>query len=199
MGEKKYLVDINMSGNKIKGVATPSSGTDAANKTYVDTHSGALPSKTIIMWFGTKSGIPSGWVLCNGANGTPNLVNKMPFGIDSDASKGLGHGSNNAVTISHYHKIDHNHPLSGTSSNGAHVHSVPYRYNTVQENAKNGTPNRYLLHQAGGTSSYTAAEAGGHSHTFDVPNFTGFSDTRGSSGTDRNIPAVTNVFFIMKL
>lgn len=39
-----------------------------------------IPSGAIMMWSGAASAIPSGFVLCNGSNGTPNLVDKFIVG-----------------------------------------------------------------------------------------------------------------------
>ena len=35
---------------------------------------GSIPLGGIILWSGSPSAIPSGWSICNGANGTPNLA-----------------------------------------------------------------------------------------------------------------------------
>lgn len=48
--------------------------------------SGGLPSGVIMMWSGASSDIPSGFVLCNGNNNTPNLLDKFVVG---DAVAGL--------------------------------------------------------------------------------------------------------------
>ena len=48
--------------------------------------SGELPSGVIMMWSGASSDIPSGFVLCNGNNNTPNLLDKFVVG---DAVAGL--------------------------------------------------------------------------------------------------------------
>ena len=48
--------------------------------------SGGLPSGVIMMWSGAASAIPSGFVLCNGNNNTPNLLDKFVVG---DAVAGL--------------------------------------------------------------------------------------------------------------
>jgi len=45
------------------------------NVEYVKDYS--IPSGGIIMWAGTTLQIPSGWYLCDGNNGTPNLVNRF--------------------------------------------------------------------------------------------------------------------------
>lgn len=36
-----------------------------------------IPSGVIVMWSGSVASIPSGWFLCNGSNGTPNLRDKF--------------------------------------------------------------------------------------------------------------------------
>lgn len=40
----------------------------------------ALPSGVIILWSGSVASIPGGWVLCDGANGSPNLTSKFIVG-----------------------------------------------------------------------------------------------------------------------
>ena len=44
------------------------------------TGNGVIPVGGIIMWSGAVNQIPSGWALCNGGNGTPNLQNRFIIG-----------------------------------------------------------------------------------------------------------------------
>ena len=37
------------------------------------------------MWSGTIASIPTGWALCNGANGTPDLTDKFIVSVASSA------------------------------------------------------------------------------------------------------------------
>ena len=37
----------------------------------------SLPVGSIIMWHGSINAIPEGWVLCDGTNGTPNMMDKF--------------------------------------------------------------------------------------------------------------------------
>ena len=39
-----------------------------------------MPSRGIIMWSGTAADIPTGWALCDGTNGTPNLTDRFVLG-----------------------------------------------------------------------------------------------------------------------
>jgi microcystin-dependent protein len=63
----------------------------------------ALPSGTIIAW-GAKTAIPKGWVVCNGANETPDLVGRFPYGTANSAEIGEKVGS-----------ATHKHAITGTT------------------------------------------------------------------------------------
>lgn len=45
-----------------------------------------LPYGSIIMWWGSKTNVPSGWAICDGDNGTPNLSDKFVVGASDDVS-----------------------------------------------------------------------------------------------------------------
>ena len=44
----------------------------------------SLPIGSIIIWSGTVASIPTGWQLCNGTNGTPDLRDKFVVGVRQD-------------------------------------------------------------------------------------------------------------------
>src|SRR5262249_42825661 len=46
----------------------------------------ALPPGTILPWF--RSYVPSGWLLCDGQSGTPDLRDRFPYGTDKADSLG---------------------------------------------------------------------------------------------------------------
>lgn len=64
----------------------------------------------IMLWHGTVLNIPSGWHLCDGTVGTPDLRNKFVPGAGDEYDP----GDNDANPT-------HTHPFT---SNG-HVHSIP--------------------------------------------------------------------------
>ena len=65
----------------------------------------------IMLWYGSIASIPSGWTLCNGANGTPNLQGKFVTGAaPSVYTPGTTGGS-----------ASHNHDFTGDG----HNHSLP--------------------------------------------------------------------------
>lgn len=48
----------------------------------------ALPSGTIVLWSGDSNSIPEGWQLCDGTNGTPNLIDKFVIGASQKGTSG---------------------------------------------------------------------------------------------------------------
>ena len=54
-----------------------------------------LPKYSIIMWYGTLATIPTGWQICDGTNGTPDLRNYFVRGTpDGMAADNVSRGSN---------------------------------------------------------------------------------------------------------
>lgn len=62
-----------------------------------------VPKGTIVMWSGKISDIPYGWALCDGSNGTPNLLDKFVKSVSS-ASETPGETGGSATT-EHQHSI----------------------------------------------------------------------------------------------
>jgi hypothetical protein len=58
----------------------------------------AVPSGGIIMWSGSISSVPSGYYLCDGSNGTPNLKDSFVVGAGNTYSVGNTGGFTSSVT-----------------------------------------------------------------------------------------------------
>lgn len=54
-------------------------------RTDISPSYGLIPSGGIILWSGTIATIPTGWYLCNGSNGTPDLRNLFVVGANADS------------------------------------------------------------------------------------------------------------------
>lgn len=106
---------------------------DPASQTELDDHaatSGAHhtkyspPSGIIALWSGAITGIPSGWVLCDGLNGTPNLQDRFVVGAGATyAVDATGGASTHTLTTSEL--ASHTHGVKGstsTSSNNTPSH-----------------------------------------------------------------------------
>jgi hypothetical protein len=87
-----------------------------------------LPRGMIMMWNSTAATIPTGWQLCNGTNGTPDLRGQFIVGSTGDATGAYFTGNSGGVTgvaLSINNLPTHTHDLSSnTSLGGAHVHTA---------------------------------------------------------------------------
>jgi hypothetical protein len=63
---------------------------------------GTIPIGGIIMWSGTIANIPTGWNLCDGSSGTPDLRSKFIVGAASDAGIGVTFDANTGAVSGNY-------------------------------------------------------------------------------------------------
>ena len=85
---------------------------DGSNLTDVP----GVPVGGIIMWSGATNNIPTGWALCDGQNGTPNLQDKFIVGAGNTYAVDATGGSADATLVSHTHNLLYNHGSFGGSS-----------------------------------------------------------------------------------
>jgi len=129
----------------------------------------SIPTGVIVMWSGSVVSIPSGWALCNGANGTPNLTNRFVVAAGGHFTPG-NLGGNNITS------------LAGSNvsvANSSHSHT--YFYCTVQCGPE------CLSYNCGGTTGTTSLPTG---------TTTVFNTTTTSLST---VPLYYALAFIMKL
>jgi microcystin-dependent protein len=75
-----------------------------------------VPSGAIILWSGASNAIPSGYVLCDGNNNTPNLQDRFVVGAGNTYAVDATGGSADATLVSHTHNLLYNHGSFGGSS-----------------------------------------------------------------------------------
>lgn len=136
-----------------------------------------IPTGIISMWSGSIATIPSGWFLCDGSNGTPDLRDRFVVGAGSTYAVAATGGSANAIVVSH------THTASSSVSDPGHAHG----YN---DPVAGGGLSAYNsgFQVAGGT---TAAAGTGISVSTSI-------GTTGSSGTNANLPPYYALAYIMK-
>ena len=97
---------------------------------------GLVPKGGIIMWSG--SSIPSGWALCNGANGTPNLSGKFIVGYDpgyADYNTVRKQGGAHTINLTTHELPEHNHAITNVSNESTkHTHTPSVTVNTAPHN-----------------------------------------------------------------
>jgi hypothetical protein len=67
----------------------------------------AVPVHTIIAWFQNSGPIPDGWAICDGSNGTPNLMGRYIQG-----------GNLGEITASAFGSDTHQHSVSASGETG---------------------------------------------------------------------------------
>ena len=141
------------------------------------TVSATVPSGLIAIWSGSLGSIPSGWVLCNGQNGTPDLRNSFILGAGATYAVGSTGGSTDAIVVSHTH--------TATVTDPGHFHNQNYGGGSTSPaglTAPSGTPIATSV-------SNTASATTGISVT---------NNATGVSGTNANLPPYYALAFIMK-
>jgi hypothetical protein len=176
----------------LTGVPTAPTASAGTNTTQLATTAfvlaNAIPSGLISMWSGTIASIPSGWVLCNGSNSTPDLRNRFIIGAHSDTA-GVAYstvtgsntqtgGTKDAIVVSH------THTATSVVTDPSHTHGG--------------------ADVALGAGASIAAPGGGFTSPGALPSAsTGISvattnSTEGSSGTNANLPPYYALAYIMK-
>ena len=156
-----------------------------------------VPSGAIILWSGASNAIPSGYVLCDGQNNTPNLQDRFVVSAGSTYAVDATGGSANATLVSHSHTINnHSHSFSGSGSN-THSHGIPKGSGGSQASIANYVPSPRVESVQASFSTNSATISISVSGTTGNPSDTG-TDTQGSSGTNANLPPYYALCYIMK-
>lgn len=193
---------ISNSGNVGIGKSNPTeklevSGNIKASGRLYDATGHVMPVGAIIMWSGSTSNVPSGWVLCDGRNGTPDLRGRFIVGQSSAYRPGSTGGAERVALSSselprhtHYaYDRGHSHSINDYG----HYHQTPLMRNSSTDQHDDSLP-IYARNTSGrksGTRSYTGVSIRtGHSSI--SVNYT------GSSHSHENRPPYYAMCFIMK-
>ena len=81
---------------------------------------GGIPRGFIGMWSGQLSEIPSGWALCDGQDGRPNLLGKFIRGVPAATNPGNTGGSD-SITLSEANLPAHKHGVNAETVGHSHT------------------------------------------------------------------------------
>lgn len=141
---------------------------------------GEFPAGGIILWSGTVAAIPTGWVICDGANGTPDLTDSFVIHADDDSggTRDVGDtGGAHTTTIAEANLPAHVHTID-------HAHDLHY-----QGSAISGGGYLEIIGQASSYDSTNSATVASHS---------GNSGSIGSGTAASTIPKFYALAYIMK-
>ncbi len=155
--------------------ATTQSANDNSTKVATTAYVAAvIPSGVIVIWSGSAGAIPSGWNLCNGSNGTPDLRDRFVVGAGSTYAVGNTGGTKDAIVVSHSHSI----------SDSGHSHDVRIPSRAVGNNA---------------TALYSTSDGSTKSTVTSDSANTGISiNSTADSGTNANLPPYYALCYIQK-
>ena len=168
----------------------------------------------IIIWNGAQNAIPSGWVICDGNNNTPDLRNRFIVGAGSGGSYSPGDtGGAASVTLSvaqmpsHSHSTNsHAHSFSGNTAyfdinhthgfSGSNTHNHSFKgvggndHNDSERNAvvmRNDSNTMYTSHSGSGVQNATITISGNTGGTSANSNHRhSFSGTTGGEAPNTN-------------
>jgi len=143
----------------------------------------AIPSGGIIIWSGSTGSVPSGWLLCDGTNGTPDLRDRFIIGAGNTYAVGATGGTADAVVVSH------SHTATSAVTDPGHAHVEQYNGGTA--GAGNGISDSSVSISPTPSSVSTASATTGITVATTVA-------SAGVSGTGANIPPYYALAYIQK-
>lgn len=146
----------------------------------------AYPTGAVVWYHGDVADIPSGWNLCNGNNGTPDLQGYFMRSVPNTSTDPGTTGGTDFVTLSTSQIPSHDHTGSTASDDpGDHSHDAP----SSPLAAQSGEGGSARARGTGNTE--TSTSAGGHTHTASM-------DSVGNANSIENRPAYTELIPIQK-
>ena len=141
-----------------------------------------IPTGMISLWYGAIGSVPTGWYLCDGSNGTPDLRDKFVVGAGSTYSVAATGGSTDAIVVTHTHTAT----STSTVTDPGHTHT-PGSISTGNRNA--GTSNGGSVQDPGAIPTATTGITVATTTT---------NANAGTSGTNANLPPYYALAYIMK-
>jgi len=171
---------------------------------------GGTPTGIIAIWSGSVGTIPTGWLLCDGTNGTIDLRNKFVVGAGATYAVGDTGGAD-TVTLSVAQMPSHTHTVAGTTAaDGIHTHFVndpghSHTYTTMYfltAGAAGGGPANTAGSRTTAVATSTTASATGVSIVTGgahVHSLSGTTTSIGSGSAHENRPPYFALCYIQKI
>ena len=139
-----------------------------------------IPAGMISLWYGSIGSVPTGWYLCDGTNGTPDLRDRFIVGAGTSYAVGATGGSKDAILVSHTHTAT----STSTVTDPGHFHTIQV------SGTGSGNPSN--------TNSGASTASTGTKTTGITVATTTSNTTEGVSGTNANLPPYYALAYVMK-
>ena len=172
---------------KIATCVASGSAVTSVDQTFTSAVAGQyylVPKGGIIMWSGTLANIPTGWVLCDGSNGTPNLIAKFIRGVATNSTNPGTTGGSDTHTLTSAEMPAHNHTDSGHGHPNSKWSGAPYN--------SSGSSTQTRPHSQGAANA-TMGDIG-----VSVGTGTANIQNTGGGGAHENRPAFYEIAYIMR-
>ena len=144
-GDVRVTGELNLTGGSL---AMPSDSTFTIGGV-----SAVLPKGVIVMWSGSQASIPSGWALCNGQNGTPDLRDR--FIVGAGRAYGVGAtGGAEKVTLNVMEIPSHTHNYFGDDQLSVRANVAYYSSGYDADSEKSGNAAYFITSSTGGSQPH---------------------------------------------
>lgn len=151
-----------------------------------------IPTGMISLWYGSIGSVPSGWYLCDGTNGTPDLRDKFIVGAGSTYSVASTGGSTDAIVVTHTHTAT----STSTVTDPGHSHTLSISGGSSITGLGGSGASGWTGTNSGVTYVTTS---GTNSNTTGVTVATSTTNANsGTSGTNANLPPYYALAYVMK-
>lgn len=209
---ESWTFEANTTGNapadsfKIATCVASGSAVTSVDQTFLDTkrEPAYVPTGAILMWSGTITDIPTGWLLCDGTSGTPNLVGKFIRGVNTASTNPGGSGGADSRTLT-IPRIEVWYDIagdnSGQSGHGSTNNSTAPHPSSGTNQMLNGNTSSSNAISANSRAGSTSTAVGYHpgSNSYSYYESTAKAKTDETSITNiENRPAYYELAYIIK-
>lgn len=151
----------------------------------------SIPSGVVVSWYGDKANVPSGWAICDGTNGTPDLRDRFIVGAGNSYSL-KDTGGSDKVALNSDEVSSHDHEIT-CSSAGGHYHLVTRNIDLHSTDPGGDGIDTVSNYVAGNGYNYKTSTDGEHTHKITI------SSNNSKNLPHENRPPYYALYFIMKL
>lgn len=179
-------------------IITPQGNVNVVSGKVQEGGNDLLPKGSIILWYGTATNVPKGWVICDGKNDTPDLSGRFVVGAGGQY-KERSSGGEASLKLEEKNLPPHTHEINlVTEEAGKHNHEIPNVFYSTSTTSGGKAVSMYHTYNddelSKGLKWIESLDAGNHKHTIK-----GSTSEVGKGQAFDNRPPFYALCYIMKL